>query len=102
MTPVVLDGILYSCIALFAFMQSYFSSEDVTKYVTLQALFWIKLVVGSGAAVTGALKMYRSTTYANHVADQNGNGHVESSVPKTLSVVSQPQPQSTEQEKKAL
>ena len=68
--PVHIDGALYVAIAVFLAVQSYFTSEEAYKYVNPYAIFWIKgicAVVGAGA---GALKMFRSRTYSDHVDAQ--------------------------------
>jgi hypothetical protein len=68
-----IDGVLYSCIALFGFLQAYFTSEESYKYVNPYVLFWIKGAVGSAGAVAGALKMFRSTTFADHQKESKTN-----------------------------
>ena len=68
-----IDGALYSAIALFGFLQSYFTSEEAYKYVNPYTLFWLKAGVGAIGAVAGALKMFRSTTYADHRNDKKNN-----------------------------
>lgn len=67
LSPVFVDGILYVSIAVFAFMQIYLSNDDAYKYVSAVFLFWAKYVIGTLAAAAGALKMFRSTTYSDHV-----------------------------------
>jgi len=63
---IYIDGALYCFIALFGFAQAYFSSDEAYKYVSPYTLFWAKCIIGMGAAVAGALKMFRSTTFADH------------------------------------
>lgn len=70
MKPVMLDGALYTSIAAFVFMQGYLSSDEAYKYCNPYILFWAKFFVGSIAAGAGALKMYRSNTYADHQRDE--------------------------------
>lgn len=69
MTPkskaVWVDGTLYVCIAVFLFLQGYFSSDESYKYVDPLALYWIKCAVGCGGAGAAALKMFRSTTFSD-------------------------------------
>lgn len=72
MKNATIDGILYVCIAVFMFQQNFLSSDDVYKYVSPFVVFWSKFVVGTLGAAAGALKMFRSTTFADH---QNGNNH---------------------------
>lgn len=68
--PVVIDGLLYVCIALFLAMEATFSSDDVYKYVNAHFIFWAKALVGWMGAAAGALKMFRSTTYSDHLANE--------------------------------
>lgn len=64
--PVFIDGVLYLLIALFGAFQTFFSSEEAYKYVNPAVLFWLKCVFGSLLAGVSALKMFRSTSYADH------------------------------------
>lgn len=65
---IYLDGFLYSSIAAFTFLQGYFTSDDSYKYCSPVALFWLKAGIGLCASVAGALKMYRSQSFARHTA----------------------------------
>ena len=66
--PVTVDGALYVLIALFGFMQSTMASEEAYKYASPHVLYWSKFVVGSMLATVSALKMFRSTSYSDHLA----------------------------------
>lgn len=68
-TPIQLDGTLYMLIAAFGSIQTFFSSDEAYKYVDPYVLFWIKALTGTLLAVVGALKMFRSTSYAEHMTD---------------------------------
>jgi hypothetical protein len=68
--PVHIDGVLYVCIAVFVFMQSWFSSDDAYKYVNPFVIFWIKGICGTVGAAAGALKMFRSTGYSDSLKDK--------------------------------
>lgn len=70
-----IEGILYSCIALFGFGQAYFGSDESSKYLTGPERFWLLAMIGAGAAITGALKMYRSNTFT-HFQQERGEGQV--------------------------
>ena len=65
-SDVVLDGFLYACIASFTFSQAFFNSDEAYKYVNPFILFWMKYVFGMGAATAGAVKMFRSTVFADN------------------------------------
>lgn len=71
--PVVFDGLIYALIAACAAMTASMSSDDAAKFIAPLVLFWIKTT----AAVTGstllAVKMYRSTTFAEYKQAQNGS-----------------------------
>ncbi len=58
------DAILYTSTALFIFTQGYFTGDDAYKYVNPYVLFWLKYIIGGLAASSAALKMYRSTSFA--------------------------------------
>lgn len=71
--PVTVDGFLWVSIALFTCMQSMLSNDDAYKYVNATVLFWTKFAVACGAACTGALKAFRSTTFAQHISEEPKN-----------------------------
>jgi hypothetical protein len=62
-----IDAMLYASVAMFAFMQGYLGTEEAYKYAKPEFLFWAKFTVGSCAAVTAALKAFRSTTFGNYM-----------------------------------
>lgn len=78
--PVVIDGLLYVCIAMFLAMEATFSSDDAYKYVNSHFIFWAKAFVGWLGAGAGALKMFRSTTYSDHLKSQQDKQSVTTSV----------------------
>lgn len=63
---VFIDGLLYVLLAFFSFWTGSFSSDDAGKYISPIALWWGKQVLGSVAAGLLAVKMYRSTSFADH------------------------------------
>lgn len=65
--PVFTDGALYVSIAVFGFLLSQLGSEEALKYISAANLFWTKLIFGTFLAGFTALKMFRSTSYADHV-----------------------------------
>lgn len=69
-TPAQLDGALYVAIAVFGAVQTFFSSDEAFKYINPYILFYIKCFAGIFLAATGALKMFRSTTYSDHLKDK--------------------------------
>lgn len=64
--PVFTDGMLYVLVAIFAFQNSVLSSDDAAKYISPGLLFWMKFTIGSLAAGALALKLFRSTAFADH------------------------------------
>lgn len=68
-TPVVVDGTLYILVAVLAFMSAILSSDDSAKWVEPKTLFWCKFWVGSASAGALALKMFRSTQFADSKKD---------------------------------
>ena len=73
--PVFIDGMLYAMIAWFTFNQSYLSGDEAAKYIPAEVKFWLNWVIGSGASLFAAIKMFRSTVFADHQAKKkNGTG----------------------------
>lgn len=70
-TPIQLDGTLYILIAVFGTVQTMFSSDEAYKYIPPYFLFWIKSFSGVALAGVGALKMFRSTSYSDHLKDKD-------------------------------
>jgi hypothetical protein len=86
MSPVFIDGATYVAIALFAALAAEFGTDEAAKYISPMALFWIRLACGTISASLLALKMFRSTAFAEAVAEKkngngNGNGHAPTPVP---------------------
>lgn len=73
--PVIFDGVIYFLIALFGYLSTAFGSDEAAKYVTPIVLFWTKTIIGSLAAGTLAIKLYRSTTFAEYRQAKNGSYH---------------------------
>lgn len=68
--PVFIDGLLYALVALFAFLQNQFGSDDAAKFISPVVLFWLKTAVGSMGAAVLSIKLYRSTAFAEHQAQK--------------------------------
>lgn len=63
---VFIDGLIYGLIAFFTAWTAILSSDDAAKYIVPAVLFWSKGFCGAANAVLLALKMYRSTSFADH------------------------------------
>lgn len=74
MSAVVLDGLVYTSLAVFTALNSQFGSDEAAKFINPTHLFWLKTICNTIAAAALALKMYRSTSYAEHLVKKNGNG----------------------------
>jgi hypothetical protein len=68
--PMFIDGCIYVLLAVFTFLQTQFGSDEAAKYISPQILFYVKATVGSLSAGLLALKLFRSTGYAEHVAEK--------------------------------
>lgn len=82
-TPVQLDGWIYVLIAFFAAIFATFSDDTVYKYCNPTLAYWTEHLSGWAGAALLALKMYRSTAYADHLKKQatqdaldNGNSQI--------------------------
>lgn len=69
------DALLYVFLAICQFWQQIFGGDDAPKFLTPAQLFWTKAAVGTLAAGLLALKLYRSTGFADYKAKKNGSGH---------------------------
>lgn len=63
---VFIDGALYALIAWFTFNQAYFGGDEASKYIEPETKFWLNWSIGSGASLFAAIKMFRSTVFAEH------------------------------------
>ncbi len=70
--PVFIDGLLYALVALFAFLETQFGSDEAAKFIAPYLLFWLKLLAGASATTTLAIKLFRSTAFADHLKKVNG------------------------------
>lgn len=69
--PVFIDGSLYALMAWFIFSQSYLGGDEAAKFISPAVKFWINYIVGGMAAFFGAVKMFRSTQFAEHKDKKN-------------------------------
>lgn len=72
MKPVHIDGFLLVMIAVSGSIIGISTSDEAFKYVAPNHLWWTRAVAGVVLAAVTALKTFRSTSYADHVA---ANGH---------------------------
>lgn len=86
----IIDGALYAAVAVFAALNTSFGSEEAAKYVSPEHLFWLKTNTGAIASGCLALKMFRSTTYAEHrtatVAEETAPAPVPVAAPQSQSI----------------
>lgn len=76
-----IDCVLYAAIAWFLFSQSYLSGDEAAKYISPLWKFWINYAIGSGGALTGAIKMFRSNTFAKHQEEKNNTSAATNNSP---------------------
>lgn len=65
-SPTFIDGLLYVMIAVFGAGVVSFTSEEAYKYINPFVLYWLTETSKWGLAAVTALKMFRSTSYAEH------------------------------------
>lgn len=75
--PVTVDGFLYILIAVFGTVQGLMQSDETYKYMSPYVVFYIKFFSALLLAGATALKMFRSTSYSNHVAEKKSNGNTQ-------------------------
>lgn len=63
---VFIDGGIYVCISVLTFLSMQFGSDEAAKYISATTLFWLKLIIGGSSAGFLAIKMFRSTQFAEH------------------------------------
>lgn len=71
--PVTLDGCLYMLIAICGSMVTMLNSDDAYKYFNPYVLYYSKFVVSVALAAVSALKMFRSTSYSEHLENKKQN-----------------------------
>lgn len=75
-SPVFLDGLLYVLVAFFGFMNTQLGADEALKHISPISLFWLKTFSGSMSASALALKMYRSTAFADHKQAQRDTAFI--------------------------
>jgi hypothetical protein len=71
---VFIDGVLYCAISWFIFAQGFLGGDEAAKWLEPETKFWLNFFIGSGGCIAGSLKMFRSSTYADHQAEKkSGN-----------------------------
>lgn len=77
-SPAFIDGLTYVMIAFFGAIAAALSSDEAAKFILPTVLFWSRTVCQAIGAALLALKMFRSTTFAEHVEQkkQESNGKI--------------------------
>lgn len=65
--PVTVDGALYVLIAVFGTCITVLNSDDAYKYFNPYVLYYSKAIGAILLAAVSALKMFRSTSYSEHL-----------------------------------
>lgn len=76
LTALHIDGTLYVAIAVAGFLQATCGSDEAINMVPSIVLFYTKVMVGAIGAGALALKMFRSTAFADAKTNGNGNSTV--------------------------
>ena len=72
--PSTIDGSLYVGIAVFGAIIACINTDEAAKYLQPEILFWLRTTCSVCSASLLALKMYRSTGYAQSKVDKE-QGH---------------------------
>jgi hypothetical protein len=81
-TAIIIDGALYAAVAVFAFLQSQIGGDDAANLFSQIHLWWAKVVIGSFAAGTLAVKLYRSTAFADNQKRKDDTAFMNRNQPK--------------------
>ena len=76
------DGWLYAMVAVFGFLTGAFGTDEAKSLLSANHLFWIKTFCGAMSAGALAVKMYRSTTFAQAKSDSTPDSVVITEVRK--------------------
>lgn len=82
--PVVIDGILYVLIAMGGSFEAVLTSDDVYKYILPWIVFYLKLITAVFIAGVTALKMFRSTSYGDHIAAKKAVSNLQTGNTTTI------------------
>jgi hypothetical protein len=61
-----IDGLLYTALAILTGINTTFGGDEAAKYVSPEPLFWVKSLCSWSAQGLLAVKLYRSTAFADH------------------------------------
>jgi hypothetical protein len=74
----ILDAFIYVTIAVSAYLMTQLGSDEASKYIDAQWLFYLKTANGSLSAGSLAVKLFRSEVFSKWKQNkQNGNGKHE-------------------------
>lgn len=77
-TPqVITDGILYVLIALSGGIATTLNNDEAAKHVPERLLFWSREMNGWFGLSMLSIKLFRSTTFADYVAERKRTGQTE-------------------------
>lgn len=68
------DGSTYIGIAFFGALQTAFGSDEAAKWIAPETLFWCRTICGATWQSLLAFKLFRSTSYANHLDAKTAEG----------------------------
>ncbi len=71
-TGIWIDGSTYVLIAFFGALSASMGSDEAAKWMEPVTLFWVRTICGAIGASLLAVKMFRSTSFANHLKAQEG------------------------------
>ncbi len=69
-TPVFIDGLLFTLLAVWTAMMGIYQSDEIYKYCSPYFVFYSKSMVSIMLAGATALKAFRSTSYSEHVKEK--------------------------------
>lgn len=72
--PVYLDGFIYIGMATTGVNAAMLSSDNAAKYIDPMWLFYLLWINGIADAVLLSIKMYRSTSFADHKEEKRKEG----------------------------
>ncbi len=75
--PVFIDGTIVVLIAFLTFWETAVGGDEAAKYISAEAIFWAKHLIGSMAIVFVTLQSFRSKVFTEHQQKKEKQNEIE-------------------------